>query len=33
MGFAAGFAAGYEAVDKPRREEEARKIKIEEDNI
>ena len=31
MGFAAGFAAGYEAVDKPRREEEARKIKIEEE--
>jgi len=30
MGFAAGFAAGYEAVDKGRREEEARKLKIEE---
>lgn len=31
MGFAAGFAAGYEAVDKGRREEEARKKQIEDE--
>jgi hypothetical protein len=31
MGFAAGFAAGYEAVDKGRREEEARKKQIDDE--